>query len=112
MKDVIKCPFCEYSTIAMLNDDDVRKCSHCEAIFSKKIEVEALHILEDYGELKSCPICDGKAKLGYHKKSNDEYTYWIQCTECGTSTRNFPSRISAQIFWNIRKNKIWHGIKG
>jgi Zn ribbon nucleic-acid-binding protein len=103
IKDVMKCPFCEYPTIAKLNDGNIRECINCKAFFSKKIEIEALHILEDCEDLKNCPVCHGHAKLGYHKKSNNEYTYWIQCIECGSSTRNFPSKISAQISWNTRK---------
>ncbi|MBQ7732492.1 MAG: Lar family restriction alleviation protein [Synergistaceae bacterium] len=55
-------------------------------------------------ELKTCPFCDGKAKLWEGKKNfyPYDYSYRIICTKCHVMTNLFTSREEAVASWNRR----------
>ena len=60
--------------------------------------------LED--KLKSCPFCNGKAKIEYNYEHDDDY-YCVVCSECGVikgyvddpSTKNIEGLVNS---WNER----------
>ena len=61
-------------------------------------------------ELKTCPFCDGAAKMskalraGYEKDKDDPdaYSYFIICVSCAATGGWGKSEGSAIRFWNMR----------
>lgn len=58
--------------------------------------------------LKLCPFCGGKPKEDCSRYGNGDAYAWIECAECGTSTKRFKisldysARGKAEEVWNRR----------
>lgn len=50
-------------------------------------------------ELKSCPMCSGKAKRHHNKQFR---TWYVACKGCGLSTIDYCSKKDARKAWNRR----------
>ncbi len=55
-------------------------------------------------ELKSCPFCNGEAKLYSDKRNFYPYddTFRVCCTKCHAMSNLFTSRENALSSWNTR----------
>lgn len=61
-----------------------------------------------YGEnimsqlLNNCPSCkaNGEIFADHHGTQKTTGYYWIECKNCKTRTKNYPSREEAAIAWN------------
>lgn len=60
---------------------------------------------QNQSNLKPCPFCGGKAKVGIEDTIGDFYNpfpYFVFCTTCYAETNNCKSRDEAIASWNHR----------